>query len=49
VCPACHRGPIHGRNEIGFKHGGKWYTIKQARAIPDDWNAEYDAIEEASK
>ncbi len=56
VCDVCGATGRLGKDKKSFycpekdKHGGKWYTIptpSPARTIPDDWEAEYDAIEAA--
>ena len=55
ICDVCGAIGRLGKDKQSYycpqkdQHGGKWYTIPAAkRTLPDDWNAEYDAIEGAA-
>lgn len=46
VCDVCGAIGRLGKDKKSYfcpekdKHGGKWYTIPEARTIPDDWDAD---------
>jgi len=56
VCDVCGETGRLGKDGKSYycpekdRHGGKWYTIpvRAKRTLPDDWEAEFDAIEAAA-